>query len=422
MPFSAVSRQFLTAALVHLATAGTVLLLGSYAGALTERWDLLVWLLLIGFIGFTTAGFALHLFPTISRRPQPPRWVAQGTFLLAEGALALGAVGLSNVAPAPFSRGMVVLGALLFLACEGTILGLFARLLSQPQLLIRGPDARPGDAVTVPLFLASWTAAAGSGGLFVLSGFTGGPGFGWWLAAVHLFVLGHAILLVTAVSLRLVPRSLDADVSRPVVYTLVALAISGAWLVPLGMLALPPTSAADLALFAAPEAAFAVLFVTVLLVLVHRARTPRPEAGLHLTSVTLFLIGGGIGLWMVSESDYALVVAHALVNVLGFVGLTILFMWFGMVAPFQRISHAWTRRMLGVLAAAWVLGVVAAVTAGVGGWPHVGWLSPLAGALLLGVAITWGVGTVPVLYPRINPLPGMTSGDLRVIRDRWRHR
>ncbi len=422
MPFSAVSRQFLTAALVHLAAAGAVLLLGSYGGALTARWDLLVWLLLIGFIGFTTAGFALHLFPTISRRPQPPRWVARGAFLLAESGFVLGAVGLSGATSTPFAGGIVALGALLFLGCEVTILGLFARELIQPPLRTRGPDARPGDAVTVPLFLASWTAAAGSAGLFVLSGFTGGPGFGWWLAAVHLFVLGHAVLLITAVSLRLVPRSLEADVSRPVVYALAGLAISGAWLVPFGMLALPPTSASDLALFAAPEAAFAVLFVSVLIVLVHRARTPRAEVGLHLTSVTLFLIGGTIGLWMVTESDYALVVAHALLNVLGFVGLTILFMWFGMVAPFQRISHAWTRRMLGILAVAWVLGVVAAATAGVAGWPHVGWLSPLAGALLFGVAITWGAGTIPVLYPRINPLPGMTSGELRVIRDRWKHR
>ena len=422
MPFSAVSRQFLTAALVHLAAAGAVLLLGSGVGALTLRWDFLLWLLLIGFVGFTTAGFALHLFPTISRRPQPPLWVGQVAFLLAEGGLVLGAAGLSEAISPALPGGVFSLGALLFLGGEGTVAGLFTRELAQPRLKIPGPEIRPGDAVTVPLFLAAWISAVGSGGLFFLSGLAKGPGFGWWLAAVHLFVLGHAILLITAVSLRLVPRSLDADVSRPVVYLLAGLAVVGAWLVPTGLLSLPLSSAPDLIFFAAPEAAFAVLFVSVLIVLVSRARTPRAEAGLHLTSVTLFLVGGAIGLWMVSESDYTLVVTHALVNVLGFVGLTILFMWFGMIAPFQRISHAWTRRMLWILSAVWALGVVSAATAGA--WESSGpdRLSSLAGALVLAVALVWGAGTVPVLYPRLNPLPGLTSGDIRDFRERWRNR
>jgi hypothetical protein len=422
VPFSAVSRQFLTAALVHLAAAGAMVLLGSGVEALTLRWDLLVWLLLIGFVGFTTAGFALHLFPTISRRPQPPLWVGQAAFLLAEGGLLLGAAGLSESAPPALPGWVFALGALLFLGGEGAVVGLFTRELVQPRLKTPGPETRPGDAATVPLFLASWVSAVGSGGLFFLSGLAEGPGFGWWLAAVHLFVLGHAILLITAVSLRLVPRSLDADVSRPVIYVLAGLAVAGAWLVPVGMLALPLSSAPALIFFAAPEAAFAVLFVSVLLVLVIRARTPRAEAGLHMTSVTLFLVGGAIGLWMVSESDYTLIVTHAVVNVLGFVGLTILFMWFGMIAPFQRISHAWTRRMLWILSAAWTLGVVAAATAGA--WESSGpdWLSPLAGALVLAVACVWGAGTVPVLYPRLNPLPGLTSGDIRDFRERWRDR
>jgi hypothetical protein len=422
VPFSAVSRQFLTAALVHLAAAGAVLLLGSGVGALTVRWDFLVWLLLIGFVGFTTAGFALHLFPTISRRPQPPLWAGQAAFLLAEGGLVLGAFGLSEVTSPPFPGWVFSVGALLFLCGEGAIVGLFAGELIEPRLLTPGPETRPGDVVTIPLFLASWASAVGSGGLFVLSGLAEGPGFGWWLAAVHLFVLGHAVLLITAVSLRLVPRSLDADVSRPAVSLLAGLAIAGAILVPVGMLVTPPASAANLAIFAAPEAAFAILFVSVLIILVSRARTPRAEAGLHLTSVTLFLVGGSIGLWMVSESNYTPVVAHALVSVLGFVGLTTLFMWFGMIAPFQRISHAWTRRMLWALSAAWVVAVVAAATEGAGAWSATGWLSSFSGALLLGVAIVWGAGTVPVLYPELNPLPGLTGEDIRGIRDRWKNR
>ncbi|HUZ80333.1 MAG TPA: hypothetical protein VMV28_06935 [Thermoplasmata archaeon] len=422
MPLSAVSRQFLTSALVHLAAAGAVLLLGSGVGALTVRWDFLLWLLLIGFVGFTTAGFALHLFPTIARRPQPPPWVAQAAFLLAEGGLVLGAVGLSEATSPPIPGWVFSLGAMLFLGGVGTVSGLFAYGLFQPRVETPGPEARPGDAVTVPLFLASWASAVSAGGMFVLSGFAEGPGYGWWLGAVHLFVLGHVILLITAVSLRLVPRFLGADVSRPLVYLLAGLAIAGAILVPSGMLATPPLPTGDIVVFAAPEAAFGILFVSMLIILVRRARTRRAEAGLHLMGATFFLVGGAIGLWMVSESNYTLVIAHALVNVLGFVGLMILAMWFGMIAPFQRISHAWTRRMLWALSVVWVAGVAAAATAGARGWVGTSWLAPFSGAILLGVAIAWGVGTVPVLYRGLNPLPGLTSEEIRTIRERWSSR
>lgn len=422
MPLSFVSRQFLTAALVHLGAVGVLLLMGPGAGAFTLRWDFLVWLLLVGFVGFTTAGLALHLFPTLSRRPQPRRWVAQAAFLLAEGGLFLGAAGLSETTSFRFPGWVFPLGGLLFLCGEASVMALFASELLEPRLTTPGPETRPGDAVTVPLFVASWASAVGSGGLFILSGLAGGPGFGWWLAAVHLFVLGHVTLLITAVVLRLVPRSLDADLSHPVVYLLTGLAIAGALLVPFGMLSLPPSQAPDLVYFAAPEAAFAVLLVFLLAFLGGRSRTLRKEFGLQLMSAAWLLLGGGLGLWMVSDSSYSYVVTHAVINVLGFVGLMILVEWFGMIAPFQRISHTWTRRMLGVLSGAWILGVVAAATAG--GWGPSGpeWVTSIAGALVLGVAVTWGAGTLPVLFPTLNPLPGLTGSEIGVLRERWRNR
>lgn len=422
MPFSTASRRFLTAALAHLAASGVALALGPGVGALTLRWNFLVWLLLIGFLGFTTSGFALHLFPTISRRPQPTTWVAEGAFLLAEGGLLIGAAGLSEATSPPLPGWVFSLGALLFLCSVGTIAGLFARELIAPRLTSPGPATRPGDAMTVPLFLASWLSAVGAGGLFAVSGLAGGPGFGWWLAAVHLFVLGHAILLILAVGLRLVPRSLDADVSRPVVYLVGSLAIAGALLVPLGMLALSPSSAADLLFFAAPEAAFAILFVGVLIVLVSRARTSRADVGLQLMSAALLLFGGAIGLWMISESNYAPMVAHALVNVLGFVGLTILFTSFRMIAPFQRVSHAWTRRMLWTLSSIWLVMVLTTAAAGIGDWSETDRLTTISGGLLLGVAIAWAVGTLPVLYPELNPLPGLGSNRILDLRARWKNR
>jgi hypothetical protein len=422
VPFSSVSRQFLSAALVHLAVAGAVLLFSQSVDVLALRWDLLLWLLLIGFIGFTTAGLALHLFPTISRHPMPTPGMGHIAFWLAEAGVLLGAVGLSGATSPSLPGWVFSLGAGCFLAGMGAVVLLFSLTLAQPRFQTPEPEVRPGDAVTVSLFLASWVSATVSGVLFVLSSLGPGPGFGWWLAAVHLFLLGHVILLVTAVSLRLIPRSLGADVPRELAYALAGFAMAGAVLVPAGMLALPPSNATELAILGAPEATFAVLLVSVLVFLGTRARTPRKELGLQLTSVTLLLAGGGLGLWMVSESSYSLVVTHAMVNVLGFVGLTVLVEWFGMIAPFQRISHAWTRRMLWILSAAWILGVVSVATAGAWGSPGPGWLSPLAGGLVLGVAIAWGAGTLPVLYPRLNPLPGLTSSEIRVLRDRWRDR
>jgi hypothetical protein len=173
---------------------------------------------------------------------------------------------------------------------------------------------------------------------------------------------------------------------------------------------------------AAPEAAFALLFLGILLYLGWKAQTPRAQVGLHLTSVLFLLAGGAVGLWMVSQSDYDPVVAHALVNLLGFVGLTILAMWFGMVAPFQRISHAWTRRMLWVLSAGWFAGVVMLAWAAEAASLAPGWTTALGGALLLGAAVAWGAGTIPVLFPRINPLPGLSSERIRVLRTRWGRR
>ena len=139
-------------------------------------------------------------------------------------------------------------------------------------------------------------------------------------------------------------------------------------------------------------------------------------------SVLLLLFGGGLGLGMCSESNYHPVVTHALVYVLGFIGLMILVMWFGMIAPFQRISHSWTRRMMWVLAGVWIGAVLLLAAVGATGPIGAGALSATGGGLLLAVALAWGIGTVPVLFPKLHPLPGLTVEELRSIRDRWSRR
>ena len=422
MPFTDASRWFFSAALGHLSVAGALVLLGPESGALTVRWDLLIWLLLIGFIGCATLGFSLHLFSPVARRPMPKGLSDRLAFVAAEGAVVLGSVALAEPSWSLPAEGGFSVAAGLFLVAVGLILSMFGRALAEPRFRTPGPESRPADAVTVPLFLVSWSAALGAGALFLLSGLSPGPGFGWWLAAVHLFVLGHATLLIVAVVLRLLPRSLEADPPRWAALALVGLGATGAVSLPVGMLAVPPLATNDLAIFALPEAGFALLFFGVLVGLGFRARNPRPQFGLYAAALVLLLVGGGAGLEMVVRTSYAIVESHALVGILGFVGLTILVSWFGMIAPFQRISHEWTRRMLWVLSGSWLLSVLILASFASSSNPVGTWATQAGGGLLLGAAIAWGAGTIPVLFPSLNPLPGLSAEEIRAIRGRWKNR
>ena len=422
MPLGGASRWFLSAAVVHLAVAALLVLFDGETAALTTRWDSLGGLLLIGFVGCTPAGFSRHLFPAVSRRRMPKGAVELLAFGAAEAGVIVGTVSLYEGQALPDLDGIFSVAAGLFLVWMGLIVVLFVMAFAHPRVSTPGPEPRAADPVTVPLFLVAWGAAVGAALLVALSGLSAGPGFGWWLAAVLLFVLGHATVRVASVSLRLVPRSLDSDLPRPAAVTLATLAALGAVLVPLGMLVLSPSESDLLAVWALPEAAFALLFVALLAYLGLHARTPRPQLGLELLSGFFLLLGGGLGLWMVSQSNYGPVVAHALVNVLGIIGLKIHVMWFGMIAPYQRISHSWTRRMLWTLAGVWLAGILALAGAGADRPIVPGTVSAIGGGLLLAVALAWGIGTVPVLFPKLNPLPGLTADELRTIRNRWSRR
>ncbi|MGI0155285.1 MAG: hypothetical protein ACREDE_04030 [Thermoplasmata archaeon] len=414
------SRQFLAAALVHLSIAGVLISLGPWDQLLTLRWDALLWLLLVGFVGFTTVGFALHLFPTISRHLLPVGPLERIAFPVGEAGVIVGTFAAGWPSTWGIPRWSFSAGAFLYLVSVLIVLSLFVRMIRSPRLKTDEPSIRPGDRASVPLFIASWIAVVGAGSLFVLSGIAPGPGFGWWLAGVHLFVLGHVVLLVVAVSLRLVPRSLDADPPRTVVSTLATLGVVGSVSVPLGMLLSDPASPVLLEWLALPEAGLAIGLLGLLFFLGLRARTPRAQLTLHMVGVGFFVIGGGLGLWMLSQRDYSAVDAHALVNVVGFLGLTILIMWFGMIAPFQRVSHAWTIRMLWFLSALWTVLVIALAGLGLLAAAPPAWLFGVVGGLFLTVALAWAIGTLPVLYFGLNPLPGIPSSRIREIRERWR--
>lgn len=408
------------AALIHLGAAGLLVALGPWDEVLTARWDALLWLLLVGFVAFTTIGFGLHLFPPISRRLLGMGVIERVSFPIGEGAVVLGTVAASWPGAAGLPNWGFFVGALLYVLCVALVVSLFVDMMRSPRIARDEPSVHSGDAVTVPLFLASWIAALGAGIFFLFSGLSVGPGLGWWVAGVHLFVLGHVVLLVVAVTLRLLPRSLGADPPRAIVSVLAAFGVVGAVSVPLGMLLSSPRAPVLLEWLALPEAVLALGFLGLVGYLGVRARTPRPQVALNLLGAGFLVAGGGIGLWMVSRSDYSYFTVHAFVGVLGFAGLTILLMAFAMIAPFQRISHAWTRRMLWILSAVWVLVVTGLAGLELSGAAPPPWLFALLGGLLVGVAAAWSLGTFPVLYLDLNPLPGVSPSRIRRLRDRWR--
>ena len=422
MPLSPASRAFLTAALGHLAIAAALLWFNGSTHVLTIQWDAWLWLVVIGFVGCSATGFSLHLFPTAVRGHRPSERVEWVAFGLGEAATIVGAVVLAGSARGTIVPGVFSVAAGLLLGWTGTIVYAFLSILAKRGALPPRPGTHAGDVVTLPGFLFSWASAIAAALLFVLSAFSPGPGLGWWIAAVHLYLLGHAVLLIVVVSLRLAPRSLGVEVPRPATYLVLGLAVSGAVLFPTGLLVTASSASAVLSLFAVPEAGLGLSLLAVLAFLGVRSSLSRPQFGIQVVAVGLLLLGGGVGMWMVSAGDFAAVTGHAVLNVLGFVGLTILAMWFSMIAPFQRVSHAWTRRMFWILSAAWVIsvlgyGVSAMVAVPVGSATSFG-----SGALLLVVVLAWGIGTLPVLYPSLRPLPGLSSERIRAIRDRWSRR
>lgn len=416
MPIMGPSRGLLTLSLVDLVLAGGLLIAGSLLGDLASLWDPLLWLLLIGFVQPSTLGFSLHLFPSVSRRLLPGSSLGPLPLVLLPLSVALGT--LSLLFPGNFSpfRSVLPLAVGCLAAAVAISLARFLAALRRPALRAAGREDRPGDEATLPLFLLAWLASLGAAVLFLLSTFSEGPGYGWWVAGVHLFVLGHATLLVAAVSLRMVPRSLSADPPVSLVRIIAASAAMGGFLVPLGMLFPRVLGPQTLDILAAPEGLFALLSAGTLVLLGVQARTFRPQLALHLTGFLILLAGGGVGLWMVSTGDLSLYRAHAGLNLLGFLGLTILVMWFGMIAPFQRISHVWTRRMLWGLSIIWVTAVVVLSLsfAHVVGFPD--WALAAGAAMLLGVGVGWLAGSLPVLYPGRRPAPGpvfYSSGRVR---------
>lgn len=383
-------RRFLAAAPLHLALWGVVLAtpVATAPGAL--------WLFLVGFVGFTLVGFGWHLFPSMSRHRLAGMPAPAGLFLLAELGVLAGFAGLSGALPAAPGTELTVLGSGAWLGTIAWFAGSLFRS-ARGARASSAPSERPADGAAGRLFLVSWIFGTAAAGAWLAGAILPGPGFGLWLIGVHLFVLGQAALAIFAVSLRILPRSAGADAPAALAKLLGACGVGGALGVPLGLGVVPPSEGAWLLAPGLLEGAAAVLFVVEIAWVRLRARTPRRDQLLFVGSGLALWAGGAVGLGMVATAAYPFVGAHAALNLLGFVGLTVLGMWFSLLAPFQFVSHRWTSRALAVSVVLLLAALAASLLLGTGAAGAI--LPTVRSACLVALATVWAIGSLPVLYP-----------------------
>lgn len=405
MPIGPASRRFLLAAPAHLVAWGLV----AAAAPALLAWDAGLWLLMTGFVGETILGFLLHLAPGLLGRPIGAARGHTGTFVVAEAAVLAGTWGLSAAAPAGAATGLELAGAVLWLvAASMLVASVRGTPTPRPTAPGRelGPAPRPADRAVEPLLVASLTWLLAAAGLWGLAAVEPGPGLGWFVAGVHLFLVGHAATLVFAVGLRLLPRALGTDPPEALVRGLVPAAALGPGALALGMLGTSLWGIRAVALFALPEAFAGAAFGLAVVLVALRARTPKPTRGAFVVSTAALAVGGLAGLAMAAGPDLGGLTFHADVMLLGFLGTMIVAMVASMLAPFQRVGHRWTVVALAAqtaLLAAGVAGLAAAPEAA----PAWGNLSRAAGGVSVAVVgALWIAGVVPVLYPPGRPGSG----------------
>lgn len=407
MPIASGPRRFLAASPLHLVAWGTAAALSSILGTsqtLVSNAEL--WLFLTGFVGFTIIGFAWHLFPTITRRRIAHLPDGRILWAAAESAVVAGFLGLALPLPSETAAGLALGGTLAWLAVVSVFTGaiLISGRTGKPPA---GPPAssRPADPAAALLFVASWPFGVAAAALWSAGAVAEGPGFGYWIAGVHAFLLGQVGLLIFSVSLRLLPRFTGADGPASLSRALAAAGLAGAFGMPVGFLLVPAGQVPWLAAPGALEGLAAALFLLQLVLLATRATTPRRTFAVFLASALGLIIGGGLGIGMVAASDLSVVPAHVATNLLGFVGLMVLGMWTSMIAPFQFLSHRWSNRVLGLASGLLVL-AIALADAGVV-WPELGAGTSIGFGLLAAcVGIVWSFGSLPVLFP---PSRGRTT-------------
>jgi len=209
-------------------------------------------------------------------------------------------------------------------------------------------DRRPVDRAA-NLFVPVVLAYLAVGTWETLAGATAVPGLldGYPPRVSHLLAAGTAALLVFAVGFRLLPRFLVARIERPLPWLVLFAGAIGPALIAVGI------PGGSLLHAGAGLEAVAMLGWAVAYVRLYRA-TERDRVGFYgpLVGVAAGLVGVALGLSMALGSvSQALTVAHYRLNVLGFLGLTIVGVTYQFYPPtVGRFPGAGDRLALGSMA------------------------------------------------------------------------
>jgi hypothetical protein len=308
------SRRFTIASVGFLLVWG----IGTVAG-LSRRAE--ISLGLFGFVFHTVFGRGYALLPTYFDRSvdppllpavQFPLSVGGATLLAVDGQLGgstLGAVG----AALWFGGVLVFVGGILW-SVRTNLTG--AETGTGEHNSHRGPVDRFANRF-VPIVFAYLLA----GSYELLAVETSLPALlgGYPPRATHALAVGSATLLVFAVGFRLFPRFLRTTPPKPLVAVVLPLgAVS-----PVGLAATLPAGEWFPA-FALGQAVAVLGYAAAVAVMFWRADGPRIGMYGVLLGAALATVGIGLGLWFAFRGVApALVVSHARVNLLGFLGLTI---------------------------------------------------------------------------------------------------
>jgi len=320
-------------------------------------------LALYGFVFHVVFGKAYSLVPSyFDRGLAAPRAVPLHLALAVVGAAGLAVAPLDGAPESAAQVGAVAwaAGVAVFLATMGVTLRdnpLGAETGTGDHNARRRPVDRAAN-----LFVPVVFAYLAVGTLETLGTHTAAPLLldGYPPRATHLLAAGAAALLVFAVGFRLLPRFLVVDASRPLVYAVLPAGAVGPALVAVGL-----PSGPLFHLGAAVEALAVIGFAAAVLVLF--VRTERDRVGFYGPLLGGFAGAVGVGLGLTFAFDTApadLVVAHYRLNLLGFLGLTIVGVSYQFYPPtvgrFPGADDRLALATMGAIAVGLLLEVVAA--------------------------------------------------------------
>lgn len=352
---------------------------GLLAGVLSRRGEVVLGL--YGFGLHVVFGKAYALVPPyFDRTLSFPRAIAiqfplsvVGTMLLAAATISLTPPGLESLGAILWVSGVAIFLGTLVWTIRGNLTG-EETATSETKSEREGLD-RVANAV-VPVVMG-YLAVGSYETLALATELPQSPLGGSPQAVTHLLAAGAATVLVFAIGFRLLPRFVVATPPRRLPRVVLA---TGA-VAPL-LLAASFRAGVWFMVGAVLEAIAIVGFSIAYLALFHRSENRRVGFYGPLLGVGFGVLGVGLGLWFAFESALpALVLAHLRVNLLGFLGLTIVGVTYQFYPPaLGQLPFAGDRMALATIAGLGVGLLVQVSGLAVG----LGWISGIGQSITLG--------------------------------------